>query len=176
LLRLKLRIYGVKPATVTRRTLFSPSALVREIIKAMLPVVMAIVGTAALLLSINISPVGYLSVQAVFLGILLVSTAIHEIVHWWLLEGERIPCIVRQGLRIGLLHEPQSQPREVLSALAGPLAGAASAWLLAALLHLIAGIPYAAVALLAGVFHLFSWLPSFGDGQALRQTWRLRHA
>lgn len=97
---------------------------------------------------------------------LLISLICHEYAHVMILgEAKKTSAIVRNGWRIGILHEQQSAQRELFSAVLGPLAGALTALGLCTLLHTITHEPvWLAIGWVFVGCHFLSLLPSFGDG------------
>ena len=97
------------------------------------------------------------------------SIYMHEAGHLMMLRNYKIPAIiVRQRLRIGILHRRLDHQKELRTSFAGPVVGVLMC-LTAAIAcfgfgeHLLAGI-----SVLIGLIHLCGLLPWYGDGRSIR--------
>lgn len=156
---------GILPARSASRYTASWHGLVKMILRASLPIITSTAMVAVLAYGANISMIGFMQTQTYFLLSLLVSTALHEAVHWRV-AGQGV--FVRRGLRIGLLHAPLHPRQELTSALGGPLVGVlVSLFYWTALAMQGTSIFGHLSLLLVAVFHMCSWLPWYGDGQVV---------
>lgn len=133
---------------------------------------------AVLMYGANMPVSDYLISQGVFLLVLFSSSIVHEIVHWWLLgQARRDVVFVRRGLRIGVLCPAQTDSREFRSAIYGPLSGLLSGVGISIGFYVLSGnVEILLSGIIAGSFHVVSWLPMYGDGKTLVSKWAVRYA
>ncbi len=158
---------GLAVMRAARRFMASWQGLAYMIFEAAVPIICNIVAVTFLAYGANIPLADFIQIQLFFLLSLLTSTALHEAVHWRI---ARQGVFVRRGLRIGLLHPPLLPMHEKASALVGPVAGMLVALLFWACLAVLSTSTFGHFSmLLVVVFHACSWLPWYGDGQAVWQ-------
>ena len=171
-LRIGYQMRGVSLRAVGHRFPGTFSGVVRAVSQSIVSIVcmLSIVGFFSY--GANLSPNFYIMANIIFLFALFVSTIAHEYVHVLLVRSRvSTPIVLRRGLRIGVIHVHSSKRSEIVSALLGPLAGVVSASAISIIVYVLP-VPHPAwqLALLVAVFHVFSWLPSYGDGRALQHT------
>lgn len=163
--RLRLVAMGAYPSRPAYRHSTSIAGLIHVVAVASLPIIAAATIGMILAYGANVSMPGFVQTQLLFLASLLASTAVHEAAHWWLAGSG---MFIRRGLRLGLLHPPLSPRKELVSAVVGPLAGMLCAVCFWLFLATLGTTIFGHVSLmLVMVFHACSWLPWYGDGQAL---------
>lgn len=126
--------------------------------------------------------IGYDLGTAIFLVVcglfcLWVSTLVHEIVHWIILGRQRKEAVfMRRGLRLGMLHKEQSVPRELTSAIAGPLSGVCISLMISLVVLRIGGQSELwFMGLSCALFHALSLLPAYGDGATINKVVRRKY-
>jgi hypothetical protein len=139
---------GVRLAPVARRWPATPSGLLIACTRALLPLLIALTAVG-LLWSVAFSAA----------ATLWVSVVIHEAAHCLPIQSRS--AILQRGLRLGVLHPLLPARANLISALAGPLCGAAAAMILT---------PGALGGLIA-LLHLASLLPISNDGRVLARHW-----
>jgi hypothetical protein len=145
---------GFRPLTFGRRYPASLLGFLAASFRALLPVLLAVPVVAALWYAAGATQVTTVALTG---GIALwLSVAMHEYAHTLPLKANH-RVIYQRGLRLGILHRRGRTRHEVLSALAGPVAGAVVALAIA---------PNLAGWFLA-VVHLSSLLPVHSDGRAM---------
>jgi hypothetical protein len=163
LARLYSRTLGFRPAAHSRR--FNPTlaGIATGTTFALAPLLMAIPTTGLLWLATGL-PLGFVATTAMSATIALwLSVIAHEYAHRMpIAHHSQGTVLLQRGLHLGLLHSRLSARDNRISALSGPLAGAACALAIA---------PGPVGYLLAG-FHLLSLTPLSGDGQALFNSLR----
>jgi hypothetical protein len=117
-------------------------------------------------------PILYLGIVLLFVS----SVVLHELAHILVLRRHAPGlALVQQGLRLGIIHPALPAQAEWQSACAGPLVGLGSCAVVAGVLGL-AGQQGAAILIgLVGLFHLGSFLPSYGDGLSIRRALQRRN-
>ncbi len=165
--RIKWQVQGVSLQSHAVREIATPKGLARAISRAMgqLVVLTAIVS----MLSIFAGIPEYAALALYCIGILWITTFVHEYTHIVLSKtSNRLPAVIVRGLRIGIVHHQLSRKRNILSALMGPLMGIISAAFLGLAGWATQSNIFVLACLVVCIFHAFSWLPSYGDGRALK--------
>lgn len=98
----------------------------------------------------------------------LVSLIVHEYGHLLAIRAYGLPAVLlRQGMRIGILHAKLPPHKERLAALFGPLAGIGTC-VLAAVFTTICKEPlYTAICFGIAVLHISGFLPWYSDGKSI---------
>lgn len=166
--RIRWRLRGISLNSHANRTTASFKGVTRAICNAsgQLAVLTLIIS----LLSI-IAGMPYFAMLSVScFCILWLTTIMHEHVHVMLSSSSNhTPVIIVRGLRLGIVHHQLSRKRNILSALLGPLMGIVSAVFLG-LIGQVADVQVVVQAsVVVCVFHALSWMPAYGDGQALKK-------
>lgn len=150
-----------------------PLSLLKAIILSSMAVIMsglAIAYGMALSLDWNLWIV--MSTAFFSLSLLVCSIYAHETGHILLLKKYRIPLlIVRQGLRIGILHPSLPAKQEAIIALTGPIVGAIVC-IITGLLSLHYSVLYALICAVLAAVHCTGLLPWYGDGKSLRRAFQ----
>ena len=120
------------------------------------------------MLSIIAGMPSYALLSLFCISILWFTTIVHEYMHVVISKSSNhTPVIIVRGLRLGIVHHQLSRKRNILSALMGPLMGIVSAAILGLIGWAIDAHVVAEASRVVCIFHAASWLPSYGDGQAL---------
>ncbi|MDQ5886448.1 MAG: hypothetical protein QG628_845 [Patescibacteria group bacterium] len=174
------RLFGVRLVTLTRRRPSDISGLNNSVLAAMAPLIALVFCTSLLEYGAGFSKQVFIYGNIFFVVCLWLSTLAHEQVHIKMSKnGEFQPTVLQKGLRVGILHPPLSESRQLVSALGGPLTGFMVAFLMAMVVVIVINsklIVPSIFATLVAIFHLFSWLPNYGDGKTLVKSIRRYHA
>ena len=120
------------------------------------------------MLSIIAGMPSYALLSLICISILWLTTIMHEYMHVVIsTSSNSTPVIIVRGLRLGIVHHQLPRKRNILSALACPLMGIVSAAILGLIGWAIDAHVVAEASRVVCIFHAASWLPSYGDGQAL---------
>ena len=118
------------------------------------------------------------TIETVFFGLaaFLTSIVMHEYAHVAVLKRYAVPANILQiGVRLGIIHKKPARRVEVLSSLAGPVAGLVVCGLMTRLLAILPGKPlFVIIGCTVGLFHAASLLPFYGDGASLFSALRER--
>ena len=168
---------GAMPTALTRRRSADTFTILTACLWATLPVLIAGAGSCLLLYATGSVDNAFncLASYVILSGIFVGSLVLHEYTHWVVLRQHTTGVVsLHAGLRLGLVHAKVPARIELISALAGPVAGvflcllaAGTLWLWS--LHLLAGI-----AGFLSVYHLLSLLPVYGDGRSILRLLRER--
>lgn len=121
------------------------------------------------MLSIYSGLAEYAALAVYSIGILWITTFVHEYSHIAISKtSNHIPAVIVRGLRIGIIHHQLSRKRNILSALMGPLMGISFATFLGLAGWLAQSAVIVQSCFVVSVFHALSWLPSYGDGRVLK--------
>lgn len=177
-MRFGYRLYGIRMVSFAKRRRSGFAGLNISILNAMVPVIILVLVTSILEYGAGFKDQIYINGNIIFVICLWLSTAAHEYVHIRLSITNTVhPVVLQRGLRIGILHRPLSDSRGLVSALGGPLAGFLVALFIGAIVAIVGNqIVTASFALSVALFHLVSWLPVYGDGQALVKSIRRYYA
>lgn len=169
--------YGIRPQS----RLVASVATLRGLMSGVLLALKWLLGCAPIMI-ILLYGFGYAwSIAAAlvifFLALLWGSTVVHELVHrQFLVKNNSKAIFLRRGLRIGILHPRQSDLREVISAIAGPLSGSL---LCLVFVELIGKITYSTefhfIAWSCAIFHMISLWPAYSDGGIVLRYIKGRH-
>lgn len=176
-MRTGYKLKGISLRTQGRRFPASLAGLVHAVGNTTQPILNMLIIVAVLSFGANMQPEFYLLGNVTFLIALYLSTITHEYAHIMFARKSGVaPVILQRGLRIGVIHTRQSGELELVSSVVGPLSGAFSAMVIALLVSLVpTGQTAAALALLVAIFHLISWLPSYGDGREILKQIKGEH-
>lgn len=164
--------HGVWPIRPSRRWKSSIWGIGWAVWSTMLPLIPLIIVTGLAAYGIYITVNTIIINSIYFLFLIWVSTVAHEYVHIKIVALEHLPSdVFKKGLRIGILHKPLSYKHEIQSAIYGPLVGVIFSIVIGLSLNFIFDNKggYVTIALIVSSFHLFSYLPAYGDGQVI---WR----
>lgn len=172
--RLKFRLFGVRLITIARRRPSNFRGLNKSIFNALAPVIALIFVTGLLEFGAGFGIDIFLYGNSIFITCLWCSTFVHEYIHILFSKDKGYrPIVLQRGLRIGILHRTLSIARGTASALSGPLVGFLVAVAIAVVTLLISSqLLLAVFAMSVAFFHLLSWLPNYGDGQAILKSIR----
>jgi len=162
-------IFGVRHATLTWRRPFNILFLAVGVARASW-LVLLLVPLSLMLFAVSglATFTRILELGLVFDVLFVTSMTLHELAHGIIIRRTTNRVVVMQaGMRIGLVHIALPQKIEVVSALAGPLAGFMLAGLVGVLFSLESEVVMAIVAFMVAITHIASFLPGYGDGDTL---------
>lgn len=167
-------LVGVHEPALAHRYRDSPASLLSAVISAVKLV--SLVGIIVILLVVEVQQWSFIFgtyVYAYSLAVFVGSIYLHEASHLIMLRKYKATAIiVRQGLRIGILHRKLNAQKELHVSIVGPLAGIMSCLISAAISLSVAEVLLAMISLVIGFIHLCGLLPWYGDGKSI-QTARL---
>jgi hypothetical protein len=141
-------------------------------LRAITPVILATGVIAGLFQAAGFAPLPTVSFTVICLSLaFFLSISFHELMHCLVLKHSKIgPLVLQSGMHLGIIHPKPPVGVDVVSSLAGPLAGMLFCLLLGGLslmikAHLL-GYLMAALALL----HSISLAPFYGDGASLQRA------
>lgn len=167
--RAGMQLVGLKTQTIARRERATFRNITTVVIRSCLPIVCLSLILSVLLYGANFPLKSLAGLMFSFFLLLIISTVAHEYTHLLTTHRRKSAAVLQRGLRLGILHEPQSRQREFASAILGPIAGILSALLVGVLISTArqeANI--LKLSWLVSAFHLASWMPIYGDGQAIK--------
>lgn len=104
-------------------------------------------------------------------ALFVLSIVFHELTHLAIMQTNHTSADVLQfGLRLGLIHKRLTRIREICSAIAGPVGGAAYCLLVALACLYIDQYLAASIGACIAAVHLCGLLPFYGDGASLRNA------
>lgn len=168
--RCAFRIRGIKLPNPAHRFSSTPKSLLTALFLASFPLLLIVLALCALSLGLP----EYKTViggNVITLFTVLFSTYIHEFVHIAIANSSSA-VVLQRGLRLGVLHAELSRSRELLSAILGPLAGILAAGLIGQFFALLNMDNMQWFAYIVMLFHVVSWLPTYGDGMAVLKNVR----
>lgn len=108
-------------------------------------------------------------VYAYSLSLFIGSIYVHEVGHLIVLRKYRAPAvIVRQGFRIGILHQRLSAQKELRIGFTGPISGILTCLTSAVICAIFGERLFAGISLTIACLHLCALLPWYGDGKSIR--------
>lgn len=162
---------GMHYAPLTRREHATSEALLRAIMRACVPLIVAIGCTGILIIATGISVISTVLLALHACVLFLCSLFIHEMLHIRVINRCGYDAVVLQrGLRLGILHTPLKPRDEIRCSLLGPAGGClvgCMGMLAAAIAGSTAGLILAGVVV---VIHILSLLPWYGDGASIRSA------
>jgi hypothetical protein len=148
----------------------SLGALLLGIFRATLPLSIATLAVSFLFMYAGVPAH---STAAVGIGLFLGSLGLHEATHIAVARHfGRKTALLQRGLRLGVIHPRLPVRGEILSALAGPLAGIVCCLAVGIVLYISGQRLLAFLCGTISLFHLSSLLPWYGDGASLRAARR----
>lgn len=159
---------GVLPSQRSRRLEPTFINIFKAVIIAAQPLAITMLGISILVYGINVRLSLIILASTGFLALILVSTAIHEWVHSYVIGRHKCSQIlIQRGLRIGIQHRRMPRTAELQSALLGPIIGAAVSILFGAIggWALRRSVFFMLLGTLVAVMQLISLLPAYGDGR-----------
>jgi hypothetical protein len=170
-------VLGIHYPPLCRRVAPSLLFLTLTTLRATMPVILA-VGIVAILWWIA----GLSSVWASFdlfggsFLVFVMSIVLHEAMHAKVLRWNGLsPHVLQLGMHIGIVHRQSVTRVEIVSAIAGPLAGMAVCTIVASVALLSQAAALSISSLIIAVLHLGSLLPYYGDGASLTKALRERN-
>lgn len=167
-----LSILNAKPyITISRSWNASLGNVITSTLRTLLPVFTIALVASGLIYCAGGNSQQIMQSTAAFILIIWISILTHEAVHMYLIKNSGTPlCIVKRGLRIGILHSPMSMSNELVSALCGPLAGLITAMFIGVSgAILCSNSQIFAIGIALAGFHCLSFMPAYGDGKVLRK-------
>ncbi len=167
--KLKLILFGIRPSSNTIRLKAGFYNLILLILRSMTSLILGIIFTSVILYGAGLSA-GFLGlIISTFILLVFVSTVIHEGAHVLIARLHKSnPYLLQKGLRIGVLHGNIGNRLEFYSAILSPLAGLVSSVVIGYLTYFVIGnVNIIYLSYLVGSFHLFSLLPTYGDGKTI---------
>lgn len=177
-LRMRHRLRGGLVVVPARRFAGSWLGIAVAVWWAMRPVVFATSFLLVTAIGANVATRSFVVGHIGFVLALYTSTVLHELAHLAVAQRNgRTAFVIVRGHRIGVLHRRLSIRHELASAVRGPLVGSLAAFTMGAVLLVMHQHPYVILSVsVVGVFHWFSWLPGYGDGQTIKRLRRFRYA
>jgi len=165
---------GIREPALAHRYKATPIRLLLSILSAtrsviLLSAILALALSVASQWDTNLSAYTYAYALSLFIG----SIYVHEAGHLIVLQRYRTPTVmIRQGLRIGLLHQKLDAQKELCISFVGPIAGSIACLAIAAICYGFDIRIFTGIALAIGCVHLCSLLPWYGDGKSVRAARR----
>jgi hypothetical protein len=169
-------LIGITYSPLSVRQSADITAIVFATLRATTPVLLATGVVAALFVGAGLASISStLIAVAASLLLFLISIVLHEYVHVYTLRTAGLAVdILQRGMHLGLIHAQPPWRTDVISALAGPLAGGLICWLSALAYEGLGQTILAITALIVSSFHFISLLPTYGDGQSIKRAWQER--
>ena len=169
---------GIRYAGLSFRSRSTPAGLLVAVARAVWPVVATAVVVGVELAASGLLP-RYVVMNICLSGVatFVISIYLHESGHILTLRaaGNR-PHILQRRMHVGVIHAQLPYRIEVLSAIAGPLAGVVAAVSIGCWLVIINHPQAAMAAYFVSLFHVFSLLPWYGDGLSLSDDRRRKRS
>jgi hypothetical protein len=163
-------LLGIFYAAAVQRQTASEMAIIKTLVSCIRPIALTACMSVYLLMQAGFGDSRtIIMVSCWMLALFTLSLILHELAHYYLIRRHSDVVVLRQGMRIGLIHRPLAPSDEWRSAVAGPLAGAVFCALAGFFWLGFGSHAMAAASLVAGSFHGGSLLPWYADGTIL---WR----
>ena len=176
-LRFKLMLGGIKLTTGACRFEGNYWGITLAVARALTPVSLTLVAVLTLGYLGGVFGLSFAIAQILMLVTVLVTTLLHESVHLYFARRVNLPAVViARRVRVGVLHPMLPPNIELVSALLGPISGIIFSSIIAIVLHLF---NYSEVMVgftgIVAVFHVFSWVPEYGDGATIKRYMGVWH-
>ncbi len=169
--------FGIVPLRLASRYPGTWSGLVMVVIRSSIPLVILVAVICSMIIFGAMSSVSLLGFVILWLMVLVASTIAHEWVHWKVARRYGPACFVRRGLRVGVLHATLPISQDRLSAILGPMLGLTVVLIVCGLLVILnVSTNILFLFFCIAIFQACSWLPVYGDGRVIINTWKKRYA